>query len=773
MNKRNIALVGNPNCGKTTIFNVLTGGKIKTGNWPGVTVEKREGEFKHKGETANIIDLPGIYSFSSGSEDEIIARDYVLSSEPSLIMNIVDATNLERNLYLTTQLIEMKVPIVLVVNMIDCAIKKCIKIDLKTLGKKLGIPVIGISAIKSDDTVLLKNFLVNHLDHPEISSAIISYPNEIETVIGNWSSQLTLCAQKMTLDSRWIAIKLLENNDSIRKQVVDNGDLTVEEINKKQTYIEQILEDSPDIICADYRYGFIHSIARTVIERKQTRRTISDIIDRFVLNRFLGIPIFFLIMYLIFWITITVGGAFIDFFDILSGTVFVEGLSALLNYLNFPEWLITFMANGIGAGIQTVSTFVPIIFFMFLMLSILEDSGYMARAAFVMDRFMRLLGLPGKAFVPLLVGFGCTVPAIMATRTLENRKERYLTVFMAPFMSCGARLPVYALFTATFFPQNGGLIVFSLYMSGIFFAVLTGLLLKKTLFINNSSYFVMELPPYHSPRPLHLLTHTWDRLKSFILRAGGVIIIVVTLLSVLNSIGTDGSIGNENTDKSVLASIGKTITPVFKPMGIEEKNWPATVGIFTGIFAKEAVVGTLNSLYVTITDSKIEDGHEEENFSFSNGVIAAFTSIPENLSAIFDGLSDPLGTGLIAETDAVAIAEEIGASSSTIGIMADFFSNKKQAYAYLIFILLYLPCVAALAAVIKETGYIFGILNAAYVTILAWSVATLFYQITAGHSPVFGLLPLLLMGSIFLVLKIMSKNNCLNFTNYQNEEGNL
>ena len=759
MNKTTIAIVGNPNCGKTTLFNGLTGGNIKTGNWPGVTVEKREGMFKFENNNITIVDLPGIYSFSAYSEDEKIARDYILSGDPALILNIIDATNLERNLYLTTQLIEMKVPIIIVINMMDIAEKQNININLDELSKKLSLPVIGISAINKNDIGLVKAELNKCLTDPVISNTEVEYPNEVEAIIAKWQDDVSQIANKLTIDNRWIAIKLLENDSWVKEHVVRNGCLSENEIHEEQDKIEKILKDSPDIICADYRYGFIHGVSKVTVRKIASRQTVTDKIDKVILNRVLGIPIFLVIMYLIFWTTITVGGAFIDFFDIFFRTLFVDGFGSLLETWNSPEWLKIFLADGIGGGIQTVATFVPVIFMMFFILSILEDSGYMARAAFVMDRFMKVLGLPGKSFVPMLVGFGCTVPAVMATRTLESKKDRFLTIFMTPFMSCGARLPVYALFVAAFFPRNAGLIVFSIYLIGIIFAVLTGLLLKSTIFKGEASYFIMELPPYHRPRLKHILIHSWDRLKGFILRAGKVIVIVVVVLSFLNSLGTDGSFGNEDSNNSVLAKIGKIITPIFKPMGIEEKNWPATVGLFTGIFAKEAVVGTLNALYSQIAASSSEDNEEEgEEFDFWAGIIESFQSIPEGLSGIFSALRDPLGLGIIQEEEQETLVEEIGTGTSLFGQMHFYFSKgKPQAFAYLLFILLYFPCVAAFGVVIKEAGIIFGILNAIYLTVLGWIVATFFYQITVGHKVLWIFMPLAIVVIIIMSLYITGK----------------
>jgi ferrous iron transport protein B len=762
MSKKTIALIGNPNCGKTTLFNGLTGGKIQTGNWPGVTVEKREGTFTFQGNEITVVDLPGIYSFSAHSQDEKVARDYALSGEPAMILNIIDATNLERNLYLTTQLIEMKVPVVVVVNMIDIAEKQGIKINLDDLSKKLTLPVVGISAILKKDVERVKTDIEKSINKPVLSGVKVEYANEVEDAIAGLQTKVTATAKKMSIDSRWIAIKLLENDTWIKDKVITHNELSDVDISAEQKKIEKILGDTPDIICADYRYGFIHGISQNTVKRIAARRTMTDKIDKVVLNRVLGIPIFLVIMYLVFWVTITIGGAFIDFFDILFGTIFVDGFGTLLGNIGASPWFIAILAGGIGAGIQTVATFIPIIFMLFLMLSLLEDSGYMARAAFVMDRFMKLLGLPGKSFVPLLVGFGCTVPAVMAARTLESKRDRFLTIFMAPFMSCGARLPVYALFVAAFFPFRGGLVVFSLYAVGIIFSVLSGLLMKKILFRGEVSYFIMELPPYHRPRIRHILIHTWDRLKSFIIRAGKMIIIVVALLGFFNSMGTDCTFGNENTDKSVLALIGKTITPVFEPMGVEKENWPATVGIFTGLFAKEAVVGTLNSLYGQMavsrnaahTNSKAEK--EEVGFNFWGGIREAFVSIPRGLSGVFEGLADPFGVGIISGSDGEAMEEEIGVDTGMFTLIRSYFSKGGfQAYAYLLFILLYFPCVAALGTIIKETNGWFGALSAFYLTILGWISATLFYQITAGHQILWIIIPLAVTGLMVLGLYLL------------------
>ncbi len=760
-----VAVVGNPNTGKTTLFNGLTGGKQKIGNWPGVTVEKKTGPLKADKDNVLVVDLPGIYSLSADSEDEVVARDYILSGEPDLVVNIVDAANLERNLFLTTNLLEMEVPVLLVLNMMDQAEKNNIKIDTVLLEEELGVPVVPITATSPGDISRAVSRIVKELGKVKPSNVEIRYPNEIEELIKEWSPKVEEIAQAFRTTPRWVSLKLLEGDPWVTEKTLNLGCISREQVSEQLSGIEKLLGESPDVTCAEYKYGFIQGLCRDILKRTDIRTSVSEKIDRMVLNKVLGIPIFLGVIYLVFWLTMNLGGAFIDFFDVFFGAIFVDGFGRLLELMNSPEWLVNVLAGGIGAGIQTVATFIPIIFMMFLMLSILEDSGYMARAAFVMDRFMRWLGLPGKAFIPMLVGFGCTIPAVMATRTLESKRDRFLTVFMTPLMSCGARLPVYALFAAAFFPGRPGLAVFSIYLAGILVALVTGLLLKNTLFKGQVSHFVLELPPYHGPRFRHIMSHTWTRLKIFMFRAGRVIIIVVAVLAFLSSLGIDGSFGNEDSDQSVLARIGKAITPVFKPMGVEEDNWPATVSIFTGLFAKEAVVGTLSSLYSQIDasgDKGGEDGAadievEEESFNIWEGLGAAFVTIPENLAGIFGGLKDPIGVGMISG-DEDAVADELETDSSIYSSMRNRFTyGSPQAYAYLLFILIYFPCVAALGAIIREIGKGYGWLAVLYLTAMAWIIATLFFQITVGHQVIWIIIPVVLVGLIYSGFALMGK----------------
>ncbi|HIQ37556.1 MAG TPA: Fe(2+) transporter permease subunit FeoB, partial [Desulfocapsa sulfexigens] len=637
-----VGVVGNPNCGKTTLFNALTGAKQRAGNWPGVTVDRNFGSYKHGRYEIEVVDTPGIYSLSAASVDEEVARDYVLSGEADLIVNIVDGSNIERNLYLTTQLLEMRVPLLVALNMMDIAKDRQIEIDVEALSEKLGCPVVPMVLAKNQGVEELKEAINVAAYEGNASETRVDYPTEIQEAAAELLYLVETVAAAKNWDPAWITIRLLEDDDQIlgavSQEALRKTELLQQEIEKK-------LDDDADILIASAHYGLISTITKDTVRKKgEVKASMSDKIDKVVLSRAYGIPIFLAAMYLMFMFTINLGGAFIDFFDQFAGTIFVDGFGSILTSLGVPVLVKTLLADGIGGGIQTMATFIPPIGFMFLFLSFLEDSGYMARAAFVMDRAMRVIGLPGKSFISMLVGFGCNVPAIMATRTLENERDRTLTVMMNPFMSCGARLPVYILFAAAFFPTGGQNLVFLLYLIGIAFAVLTGLILKNTLLKGDIIPFVMELPPYHLPTVKSVLLRTCEQLVTFIVKAGRVLIPVIMVLAFFNSLGTDGTFGNEDTENSALSSMSKVITPALYPLGITDDNWPATVGIFTGIFAKEAVVGTLNSLYGTMDSSVAAGaGAEPEEAGFWGAIGASFATIPANLSDLATTVPDPLG----------------------------------------------------------------------------------------------------------------------------------
>ena len=702
---RKIALIGNPNAGKTTLFNRMTGSSQRTGNWPGVTVERKEGKFERHGQQYKVVDLPGVYMLDGGetSVDEQIARQFLHENPDYLYINILDASTLERGLFLSTEIREQGVNTIVLLNMMDVAEKRDMKINLAALSESLGCPVIAVSLRKDKE---LDNLCQNIMEFENSTQKAlnIKYPEALESFINKQTQK-----QKY---SRSEAINQLQQNTELSKKIEDETG------------------DELDFLLADGRFETAKEMAQKAItKRGKISRTFSDKLDKWVLGSWTGIPIFLGLMYLLFLFSINFGGALIDFFDMATGALLVDGLRHLLTQISAPEWLITLLADGIGGGIQVVATFIPIIGGLFLFLTLLEESGYMSRAAFVMDRFMRRLGISGKAFVPLIVGFGCNVPGIMATRTLDSQRERIITVMMSPFMSCGARLAVYVLFASAFFPRNAQNIVFLLYLLGIFFAIATGFLLRKTVLKGEADDFYMELPNYQIPSLKNILINSWNKLKGFILGAGKIIVLVVMVINVANSIGTDGSFGNQDSEKSVLSATAKAVTPLFEPMGIHQDNWPATVGIITGILAKEVVVGTLDALYSKIDQAEAA-AEEEASFSLSDSLTAAFATIPANMMEALENLSDPLGLGAVSNTRSLdQAAEEQAISSSTFGAMVKRFDGKIGAFAYLLFILMYFPCVAATGAMVREVGTRWALLGIGWTTGLGYGVAVLFYQL--------------------------------------------
>lgn len=652
---KHFALVGFANSGKSTLFNLLSRTKQKVGNFSGVTVASKRSDITLHEQPATLSDLPGLSSLTKRGEqgqDLTISQDFITEQHIDCLINLVDINQLSRQLYLTTQLLELGVPMIVVLNKIDRQDE--LSIDVDKLSEELGCPVFAMSAQSKDALSVFEQGMKQSL--PKLSA----------------------CKQ----DKK---VNFSERNTSIQA---------------KQDYITDLLVRAN----------------RTTYYSK----SFSDRLDNFVLHPLLGIPVFLGMMYLLFMFAINVGSAFIDFFDILSGTVFVSYPLHILAPLDLPQWLLT-IVEGVGSGIQTVATFIPVIICLFLGLSLLETSGYLARAAFVVDSLMHKIGLPGKAFVPLIVGFGCTVPAVMATRVLDSERERITTVMMSPFMSCGARLPVYALFAAAFFPDNGQNLVFLLYLIGIAAAIFTGFLLKKTVLSGSSSLNIMELPNYEVPKISVMCKRVWQRTMSFIKGAGKIIVIVVCLLNFFNSIGTDGSFGNQDSEGSILSQGAKVVMPVLAPMGIQEENWQAGVGIITGIFAKEVLVATFNNLYSP------HNSEEGDAPSLSDSWSEAVNSIKENLVGIEP--DDPLGmnVGDLSDLEAVAIEQEV--ELTTYEIMQVAFVSQLGAFSYLLFILLYTPCVAAMGAIKSEVGTRWAGFAATWSFLLAYLVATLCYQL--------------------------------------------
>ncbi|MGI2066699.1 Fe(2+) transporter permease subunit FeoB [Shewanella sp. MF08487] len=709
--------VGNPNAGKSTLFNALTGANQQVGNWSGVTVEKKTGHFTLNGADIYLTDLPGIYDLLPAgnscdcSLDEQIAQQYLAEQRVDSIINLVDATNIERHLYLTVQLRELAIPMVVVLNKIDVAIKHGIKVDLKKMSQELGCPVIGVCSRDPADVEKVQAQVLDLLQG-RVSEAplMLNYDEKIETGVK------LLCGKDEQL-SRGRALAMLGNGSGCGS--CQNAELQ-DEIN---TCTQSISSQGHDIeiMVATTRFNFVERVFQGSV-KADGFLTLSDKLDKLILHPVLGIPVFLLVMYLMFMFSINIGSAFIDFFDVFAGALLVDHFGAFLTNMGSPTWLVTILAGGVGQGIQTVSTFIPVIAALFLALSVLESSGYMARAAFVVDGLMRRIGLPGKAFVPMIVGFGCSVPAIMATRTLGSERERIVTGMMAPFMSCGARLPVYALFAAAFFPDSGQNLVFLLYVIGILAAIGTGLLLRNTLLPGTSSAVVMELPSYEMPKLKAVMVRTGKRTKSFIFGAGKTIVLVVTFLNFVNAIGVDGTFGHEDSQASLLSVASQQVTPIFAPMGIEQENWPATVGIITGIFAKEAVVGTLNSLYSNAGEDDAELTPLADSFN------AALATIPANLFGL--DLEDPLKLSVGDVSSTSAAAESQGVATSTFSALQAGFTTKIAAFSYLLFILLYTPCVAAMGALVHEFGSRWATFAGTWTFALAYGTATVVYQAT-------------------------------------------
>lgn len=592
MNK--IALVGNPNSGKTTLFNALTGSNQQVGNWPGVTVAKKEGVIKHNGNKYTLIDLPGTYSLGAFSEDEVIARDFILNENPDIIINVVDATNLERNLYLTTQLLEMGQKVVIALNMMDEAKTSDILIDIDKLSKKFKVPVVSTIASKRQGINELISTTVNNID-TKFENVEIDYGE----VVNKDFMQVVNILDKYNLKYpvNWVAIKSLESDEKTLNYLTE----TIEKNDLEQ--IKNIISNNPnyELEIVDARYKFIKKNLNAVVKHNtKNKESLTDKIDKIVTHKYLGLPIFALVMYVVFQLTFLIGE---DVFGemIASGLeTFSEFMGTFLVNINAPSVIVAFISEGVIPGLAAVFEFIPLILVLYFFMGILEDTGYMARAAYVMDNIMRALGLQGKAFIPMIVGFGCNVPGVMATRTLDNEKDRMISILINPFMSCGAKIHIYLVFVAAFFPENGGLVLFSLYALGVVVALLVARIFSKTLFKGETSEFIMELPPYRLPAFRSVVRDMWDKVLGFIKRAGSIIFVVVSLLWVLSVLpaGVEPS-----SQESILGQIGTFVAPIFKPAGFG--TWQAAVSLFAGIVAKEAVVATLGMVYAGVSEGPL------------------------------------------------------------------------------------------------------------------------------------------------------------------------
>ncbi|MEA3438026.1 MAG: ferrous iron transport protein B [Thermodesulfobacteriota bacterium] len=709
-----IALAGNPNSGKTTTFNNITGTRQKVGNWPGVTVEKKEGTVNKFGYNLTIIDLPGTYSLTPFSIEEIIARDFVLEECPDIVIDIIDATNLERSLYLATQLRETDCKVLFALNMADLAKTRGIKIDAKKLSELLNVPVVFTIGNKNEG---INNLLKEAIKLAKSSSKMpqerkVRYNRDIENSISKLQSLVELkIAEKLPYNTRWTAIKLLEDDKILKNRILekagDKAEQILQEALSQRIYLRDRFDDEPEIIMTDERYGFIAGIVKEVHTTSiKERIDISRNIDLVLTNRFIGFPIFFIFIWAMFQATFSFGAYPMEWID--TGVSF---LSSTLNGL-LPESLFKdLLLNGIIAGVGSVIIFLPNIMILFFFIAIFEDTGYMARAAFLMDKIMHLIGLHGKSFIPMLMGFGCNVPAIISARTLESDKDRILTILITPFMSCSAKLPIYIVLAGTFFGARAGTVIFSIYLIGIVLSILTGRLFRSTLLKGADAPFVMELPPYRAPMLKSLLIHMWDRSKMFLKKMGGIILIGSVVVWALSAFPRnteysfdyngeiekieasyktgikEGNVDNkilekkkdadtleisraqraEQVEKSYMGRMGKTISPLFSPLGID---WRGGVALLTGFVAKEIVVSTMAVLHAA----------EEESDALKNALLSS-------------GMT-PL-----------------------------------SALSMMIFVLLYLPCLATVAAIKRETGsFKWMIFSITYNTSIAWFAAFFVYQ---------------------------------------------
>ena len=703
-----IALAGNPNCGKTTLFNALTGSNQFVGNWPGVTVEKKEGKLKgHKDVT--IMDLPGIYSLSPYTLEEVVARNYLIAERPDAILNIIDGTNLERNLYLSTQLMELGIPVIMAVNMMDIVEKNGDKIHIDKLSKALGCEVVKISALKGTGIKEAAEKAVKVAQNKKISTPVHEFQSDVEAVITEVENRLGNSVPEE--QKRFFAIKLLERDDKIKAQMTSAPDVSAE-----ISELENKMDDDTESIITNERYVYISSIIKSCYTKNKTgeKLTISDKIDRVVTNRFLALPIFAAVMYIVYYVSITTVGAFLTDWtnDVLFGEIIPPAIESFLTAVHCADWLQGLILDGIVAGVGAVLGFVPQMLVLFIFLAFLESCGYMARVAFIMDRIFRKFGLSGKSFIPMLIGTGCGVPGVMASRTIENERDRRMTIMTTTFIPCGAKLPIIALIAGALF-DGASWVAPSAYFVGVAAIIISGIILKKTkMFVGDPAPFVMELPAYHWPTVSNVLRSMWERGWSFIKKAGTIILLSTIILWFLMSFGwVDGSftmLEAEQLDASILSKIGNAIAWIFAPLGWGD--WKMAVAAVTGLIAKENVVGTF-------------------------GMLFGFAEVAEDGTEIWGQL----------------------ASSMT----------QLAAYSYLVFNLLCAPCFAAMGAIKREMNntkwFWFAI---GYQCLFAYVVSLCVYQIgmlvTGGGFGIFTVVAILLIvGMIYLLCRPYKESTTL------------
>ena len=707
-----IALAGNPNCGKTTLFNALTGSNQFVGNWPGVTVEKKEGKYKGNKDVI-VMDLPGIYSLSPYTLEEVVARNYLIADKPDAILNIVDGTNIERNLYLSTQLMELGIPVVMAVNMVDILEKNGDKVHIDKLSKKLGCEVVEISALKGTGIKDAMETVIKAAKS-NAKAPVHTFDTKVENVINDVIQKIGSDVKEE--QKRFFAIKLLEKDDKIAVQMKQ-----VPNVDKEIKELEDAFDDDTESIITNERYTYISSIINECITKKKTGKlTVSDKIDRVVTNRWAALPIFAIVMFIVYYVSVTTVGTFVTDWtnDVLFGEIIPPAIERGLNAIGCADWLSGLILDGIVAGVGAVLGFVPQMLVLFLFLAFLESCGYMARVAFIMDRIFRKFGLSGKSFIPMLIGSGCGVPGVMASRTIENDRDRKMTIMTTTFIPCGAKLPIIALIAGAFF-DNAGWVSWSAYFVGIAAIICSGIILKKTkMFAGEPAPFVMELPAYHMPTVGNVLRSMWERGWSFIKKAGTIILLSTIILWFLMSFGwTEGSFGMvEELNDSILSKIGSAIAWIFAPLGWTQagEGWKMAVAAVTGLIAKENVVATF-------------------------GMLFGFAEVAEDGAEIWGNLATVM--------------------------------TPVAAYGFLVFNLLCAPCFAAMGAIKREMnnakwfwfaiGYQCGL--AYVVSLCIYQIGTLITTGAFGFGTVVAFA--LIIGFIYLLFRPYKESNTLNVNN--------
>jgi ferrous iron transport protein B len=740
-----IALAGNPNVGKSTIFNALTGSRQHVGNWPGKTIEKKEGVAHLCGHAITVVDLPGTYSLNAYSSEEIIARDFIVNEHPELVVAVVDASNLERNLYLATQVLELEVPVVLALNMADTARKRGLQIDSQALSRRLGVPVVETVGSRCEGIEDLEQRIADGIINPKSDQgARIDYGEDLERAIRTLQASIeqdtALCRQYRP---RWLAIKLLENDEDLRARLDAAGHhALLAQVQALDEALAVQFGDDAETLITDQRYRFIGDVIREAVVRPASiLETRSDKADRIITHPIWGVLIFLLLMWIVFQFTANVSAPLVDWIDAVIGGPFTRWVIAVLNAAGLKgSWIESMIVQGVIAGVGGVLVFVPVLACLYLAIAMLEDTGYMARSAFVMDRVMRVIGLQGKSFLPLMVGFGCNVTAIYATRTLEDEDARKLTAFLTPFMSCGARLPIYVVFGAAFFGRHSGDLVFAMYLVGVALALATGVVLKHTAYRHKPPQpFILELPPYRVPDMKNVARQMGLRIGHFLHMATTVILastILIWFLLALPVHAGSGKFDHVETQDSAFGSLSRTIAPALKPAGFG--SWEAAGSLVTGFIAKEAVVGTMSLIYTDRATSSpparatFRSDIDQIATSFGQALVLTGQEIvnivPRTVNLI-PGVHVPEADWLSREQtaeDTTALQRVLTAAfTRTAGSPG---RGRLAAVAFNVFVLLYIPCVTSVSAMRHEFGPRLMVLQIAYTLALAWFAAVIVYQ---------------------------------------------